>query len=325
MFKLFIIAHNYILNEDTATFYEKVVVFFMYEDDLELDSTRRLVAVRTTRIHTACTETRLHVVHDMDEYQQRVVEKAEKCGLNVRDVLREMKNVSAIRNRALQHILAFGEYKYAYTLSTTSKELKDSPSEFKQVVKDFLRTQNVKSAFVLEESKTVEETATNPDSVIGLHIHGLSDKPIDLSDWKNYATCDEKRLYCEEIVDLEKYVKYMLKNLKRTHKVMPKGISMIGYVGIRSEIEGRTQTFIYDDGTFEVIENSRAKAIRLENEKKERKERILQAFKNVIEKRKNGLPFFGKNTSKKTSFYNASNAKTTNKRTDKRTSFYRRI
>ncbi len=56
------------------------------------------------------------------------------------------------------------------------------------------------------------------------HIHGISDKKIDFTDWINQFNANSNDLYCEEIYSsLEKCLSYICKRIERTKSLLPKG------------------------------------------------------------------------------------------------------
>ena len=268
------------------------------------------IAIEVTRVHRAGTENRKYVVLD--------VENRARTERSPEDE-RRRKNMSNMKRRAKNHVLSSDEYKYFFTLSTTDKELQDNPKAYKATVSAFLRSQGVSASYALEMGRSGDK-----DGCIGLHVHGLCDKPLDLSEWESRVPCDSARLYCDVIhTSTERCQSYMHKNISRTKEYMPPRCSLFGYVKIGVEEEEKTTVFVDTDTgeILDVFETAKAKRKRLEREENERKERVKRAFLAIIESNKTKETPFASFTKRDTTTRTA----TRTAQGRPRTPFHRRI
>lgn len=120
------------------------------------------------------------------------------------------------RHSSVYALLMSENMHYFFTLTTTNKQLAADMGKLLTCAARFFKQENPDIQYVCVAQNYEEHT---PESDL-FHIHGLSDKWFDVSEWQNYCSCDLDNLYCEEIYSTQAACSfYICRDLHR----LPKG------------------------------------------------------------------------------------------------------
>lgn len=131
-----------------------------------------------------------------------------------RNILDKKNAIRQKKNRARETFNSSPEpFNYFFTITSGIPEIRQNPKLLKEEVASFLKSQDVVYFFVIERNNSDiqfnDDIYSNPSEY---HIHGVTNKPINLNIWGSRHLCNPKALYQEPIRNLDSVINYLIKD-----------------------------------------------------------------------------------------------------------------
>lgn len=122
----------------------------------------------------------------------------------------DRRRIQSRYSRAFNLFHSSNQWKYFFTLTSSDPEIRENPQKMMKQANDFLLEQRIS----FDASEHINSKGT------GFHIHGLSDKPIDIKKWSSKSDAN----YCEPVRGtVDAAIIYILRN----NRDLPKGMHTV--------------------------------------------------------------------------------------------------